>query len=305
MRFFVTGASGHIGSALVPELIAAGHKVVGLARSDASAAALKAAGAEVQRGDLDDLETLRKAAAASDGVMHLAFKHDIAFSGDYAGAAAADLAVVKTIGAALEGSNKPFVGTGGTLMLAQVVKGRAGTEEDVLPGGPRVDAENAIIALGKKGVRSSVIRLAPSVHSSLDHTGFVPTLVSLARKHGFSAYVGEGVNRWPAVHTLDAARLYRLAAELAPAGTRLHGTADEGVPFRSIAEAIGRGLKVPAKSISADEANEYLGFLARFAQLDGPSSSAMTQVAVRWKPTHPGLLDDIAAGHYFAKKSAR
>ena len=301
MRFFITGASGHIGSALVPDLLAAGHKVVGLARSDASAAALKAAGAEVQRGDLDDLDTLRKAAAASDGVIHLAFKHDIAFSGDYMGAAAADFAVIQTIGAALEGSNKPFVGTGGTLMLAQAVKGRSATEEDVLPGGPRVDAENTLIALGKKGVRSSVIRLAPTVHSSLDHSGFVPTLVSLARKNGFSAYVGDGANRWPAVHTLDAARLYRLAVETAPAGTRLHGTADEGVPFRSIAEAIGRGLKLPAKSIPADKASELLGFLATFTQFDNSVSSKRTQEALHWKPTHAGLLEDIAAGHYFAK----
>ena len=302
MRIFVTGASGHIGSALVPDLIAAGHAVIGLARSDASAAALKAAGAQVQRGDLDDLENLRKTAAASDGVIHLAFKHDIAFSGNYAGAAAADLAVVEAIGAALEGSNKPFVGTTGTLMLAQAVKGRAGTEEDVLPGGPRIDAENAVIALSKKGVRSSVIRLAPTVHSSLDHTGFIPTLIAQARKNGFSAYVGEGANRWPAVHTLDAARLYRLAVESAPAGTRLHGTAEEGVPFRSIAEAIGRGLKLPVKPISAAEASAYLGFLAMFSQLDNPVSSARTQAAVHWEPTHAGLLDDIAAGHYFAKK---
>ncbi len=300
MRVFVTGASGHIGSAVVPELLAAGHKVVGLARSDKSAVALKAAGAQVQRGNLDDLEGLRAAVAAADGVIHLAFQHDIAFSGNYAAAAAADLQAIKAMGAALGGSNKPFVGTTGTLMLAQVAHGRLGTEDDVLAGGPRIDAENTVIALGKSGVRSSVIRLSPTVHSALDHTGFIPSLIGMARKHGQAAYVGEGANRWPAVHTLDAARLYRLALEAAPAGTRLHGVADEGVTLRQIAEAIGKGAGVPAVSIEAKDAEKHFGFLAAFVQLDSPVSSARTQASLHWKPNHPGLLADLAAGHYFA-----
>ena len=299
MRVFVTGASGHIGSAVVPELLKAGHQVVGLARSDASAAALAAAGATVQRGDLDDLPGLQEAATAADGVIHLAFKHDVAFAGDFAGAAAADLRAVEAIGAALEGSRKPVVITTGTLLLATAAPGRVGTEQDVLDRGPRVDSENAVIALAKRGVRSSVIRLAPSVHSALDRHGFVPTLIAMARKNRFAAYAGDGANRWPAVHTLDAARLYRLALEAAPAGSRLHGVADEGVPFRAIAEVIGRGLGLPAVSITAEDAAQHLGFLAAFAQLDGPASSAQTQTLLDWRPSHPGLLADLAERHYF------
>jgi nucleoside-diphosphate-sugar epimerase len=299
MRVFVTGASGHIGSAVVPQLLEAGHAVVGLARSDASAAALTAAGATIQRGDLDDLAGLQDAAAAADGVIHLAFKHDVAFTGDYAGAAAADLRAVEAIGAALESSGKPFVITSGTLLLAMAARGRVGTEQDGLDHGPRVDSENAVMALAKRGVRSSVIRLAPTVHSALDHHGFVPTLITLARKNGVAAYVGDGSNRWPAVHTLDAARLYRLALEAAPAGSRLHGAADEGVPFRAIAEAIGRGLGLPAVSITAEDAAQHLGFLAAFTQLDNPTSSAHTQTLLGWQPTHPGLLADLAERHYF------
>ncbi|MCP3100123.1 SDR family oxidoreductase [Myxococcus sp. K15C18031901] len=299
MRVFVTGASGHIGSAVVRELLSARHEVVGLARSDASAATLKSAGAAVHRGSLDDLDSLRKATAAAEGVIHLAFKHDVAFTGDYVGAAAADLRAIEAMSAALEGSGKPFVGTGGTLMLAQAVRGRAGTENDVLASGARIDAENTVIALGKRGVRSSVIRLAPTVHSALDHQGFVPSLIAMARKNGFAAYVGEGTNRWPAVHTLDAARLYRLALEAAPAGSRLHGTAEVGVPFRDIAEAIGRGLGLPSRSVSAEDASNHLGFLATFAQLDNPTSSELTRGLLNWRPTHPGLLADLAERHYF------
>ena len=299
MRVFVTGASGHIGSALVPELLSAGHEVVGLARSDASAAALTAAGAVVRRGDLDDLRGLQEAAAAADGVIHLAFKHDLSFTGDFAGAAAADLRAVEAIAASLDGSQKPFVITSGTLLLARAAPGRVGTEQDRLDGGPRVDSENAMIAMAARGVRSSVIRLAPTVHSSLDHHGFVPALIAMARKNGVAAYVGEGSNRWPAVHTLDAARLYRLALEGAPAGSRLHGAADQGVPFLEIAQAIGRGLGLPAVSITAEEAPQHLGFLAAFAQLDNPTSSAQTQTLLGWRPAHPGLLADLAEHHYF------
>ncbi|HEY2151242.1 MAG TPA: SDR family oxidoreductase [Vicinamibacterales bacterium] len=299
MRVFITGASGHIGSAVVPELLAAGHQVVGLARSDASAAVLAAAGATVRRGDLDDVAGLQDAAVAADGVIHLAFKHDVAFTGDFAGAAAADLRAVDAIGAALEGSGKPFVGTSGTLLLTRAAVGRVGTEQDHLDGGPRIDSENAVIAMADRGVRSSVIRLAPTVHSSLDHHGFVPTLIAMARKNRTAAYVGDGSSRWPAVHTLDTARLYRLALEHAPAGSRLHGVADQGVPFRAIAEAIGRGLGVPAIAVTAEDAARHLGFLGAFAQLDNPTSSTQTQALLGWRPTHPGLLADLAQRHYF------
>jgi nucleoside-diphosphate-sugar epimerase len=302
MLVFVTGASGHIGSAVVPELLAAGHTIVALARSDASAAKLAAAGAQVRRGDLDDLGGLRAAAGAADGVIHLAYKHDLAFSGSSEGFATAgehNLRAIVAIGEALAGSNKPFVIASGTATLAFAGLGRTGTEEDTVPGGPRVDSENTAIALARRGVRSSAVRLAPTVHSSLDHTGFIPQLIGMARKNGFSAYVGDGSNVWPAVHTLDAARLFRLALELAPAGTRLHAAAEEGVPFRAIAAAIGKGLGLPAKSVTREEAPKHLGFFAMFAQVDNPTSSAHTRALLKWEPTHPGLLEDIAYGHYF------
>jgi nucleoside-diphosphate-sugar epimerase len=303
MRVFVTGASGHIGLPVVRELLAAGHKVVGLARSDASAKTIASAGAEVQRSSLDDLDALREAAKNADGVIHLAFRHDIAFSGDFAGAITADLRAVEAIGEALAGSEKPFVNTTGTMLLAHSVHGRAATEADEGEegGNPRVASEKLSLALAKRGVRTSIMRLAPTVHSSLDHHGFIPMLVASARKSGFSAYVGEGSARWPAVHTLDAARLYRLALEKAPAGSHVHAAAEEGVPFRSIAEAIGRGLNVPAKSIAADKAaEEFGGFLGMITQLDNLTSSARTRELLGWKPTHADLLADIAEGHYFA-----
>jgi nucleoside-diphosphate-sugar epimerase len=299
MRVFVTGASGHIGSAVVPELLAAAHAVVGLARSEPSAAALTAAGAEVRRGTLDELDVLREAAAAADGVIHLAFKHDVAFSGGYAEAAGADLRAVETIGDALAGTNKPFVITGGTAFLGRLELGRAGAEHDVLDGGPRIDSENLAIALAARGVRSSVVRLPPTVHSSLDHQGFVPSLIAIARKSGRALYVGDGANRWPAVHTLDAARVYRLALESAPAGSRLHAVAEEGVAFREIAAAIGRGLGVPVASIAPNEAGEQLGFLGAFVQIDNPTSSAHTRELLRWRPEHAGLLADLGERHYF------
>lgn len=300
MRLFVTGASGHIGSAVCPDLLAAGHTVVGLARSSASAAALTAAGVEVRRGSLDDLDDLRAAAADAEGVIHLAFKHELTYAGEFVRAAESDLRVVEAIGAALEGSDKPFVITSGTALLAMAAPGQLGVETDVLARGPRVDSENTVVAMAARGVRSSVIRLPPTVHSSLDHHGFVPTLVAMARKNGVSVYIGDGANRWPAVHTLDAARLYRLAIESAPAGARLHGVAEQGVPFRQIAEAIGRGLGLPAASVTADEAVKYLGFLATFARVDNPSSSAATRALLQWEPARAGLLADLEAGHYFA-----
>jgi nucleoside-diphosphate-sugar epimerase len=300
MRVFVTGASGHIGSAVVPELLAAGHQVVGLARSDDSAAALQAAGAEVRRGDLDDHDGLREAAADADGVIHLAFKHEAMRSGDFPAAIAADLGAITAIGAALEGSGKPFVGTGGTLMLAFAgITERPGTEEDVLEEGGRVDAENAVVALAGRGVRSSVIRLPPLVHSTLDHHGFGPALIGIAREKGVAGYVGDGANRWPAAHTLDAARAYRLALESATAGSRLHAVADEGVPFREIAETIGRKLGVPAASVAAEDAAEHFSYLGGFVTADNPTSSALTRRWLGWEPTHPGLIADLDEGHYF------
>jgi nucleoside-diphosphate-sugar epimerase len=300
MRVFVTGASGHIGSAVVPELIAAGHQVVGLARSDASAAALDAAGAEVHRGDLDDLDGLRAAAVAADGVIHLAFKHDAMFSGDRLGAITADQRAIETIGAALEGTGKPFVTTGGTLMLAFAgITGRAGTELDVLEAGPRIDAENATVALADRGVRSSVIRLPPLVHSTLDHHGFGPTLIGIARQRDVAGYLGDGANRWPAVHTLDAARVYRLALETAPAGSRLHAVGDDGVPFRDIAAVIARQLNVPTASIAAEDAEAHFTFLGGFVGLDNLVSAELTRERLDWEPTHPGLIADLEDGHYF------
>jgi nucleoside-diphosphate-sugar epimerase len=298
MRVFVTGASGHIGSSVVPELVGAGHEVVGLARSDASAAALEAAGARVRRGDLDDLDGLAEAARDADGVIHLAFKHESMRSGDFAGAVAADLAVVRVFGDALAGTGGRLVGTSGTLMLAAGGVTGTGTEDDVLGSGPRVDAENAVVALAGRGVRSSVVRLPPLVHSERDGHGFLPTLIALAREKGVAAYLGDGANRWPAAHTLDAARLYRLALEEAPAGSRLHAVGDEGVPFRAIAEGIGRHLDLPVASLPADQAGHF-GFLAGFAALDNPVSGARTRELLGWKPEHPGLLADIDAGHYF------
>ena len=299
MHVFVTGATGHIGSAVVAELLKAGHQVTGLARSDKSAAALTAKGAQAHRGDLDDLDGLRTAAAAADGVIHLAYRHD--FDNDFVGAAETDLRVVTAMGEVLAGSDRPLVNTSGTLLLAGVAQGRTATENDAAEGGPRIDSENAVIALADRGVRSSVIRLSPLVHSTLDHHGFAHRLIDIAREKGVSAYIGDGANRWPGVHTLDAARLYRLAVEAAPAGTRLHGVADEGVPFREIAAVIGRHLDLPVVSISAEQAYEHFGFLSVFGSLDNPTSSALTQKVVDWHPDGPGLIEDLAAGHYFGE----
>lgn len=300
MRVFITGASGHIGSAVIPELLDAGHQVIGLARSETSAAVLQDAGAEVYRGDLDDLDGLSLAAKDADGVIHLAFKHEALRSGDFISAVDADMRAIEAIGEALKGTDKPFVTTGGTLMLALGgIASRPGTEQDALASGPRVDAENVVIGLSEHGVRSSIVRLPPLVHSTLDHHGFGPTLISIARTEGAAGYAREGANRWPAVHTLDAARLYRLALESAPAGTRLHGVADEGVPFRDIAATIGKHLDVPTRSIAAEDAEGYFGFLSAFVGLDNPTSSQTTQRLLDWAPTHPGLIADLDQGHYF------
>jgi nucleoside-diphosphate-sugar epimerase len=306
MRVFVTGASGWIGSAVVLELIRAGHQVTGLARSDASAAALTAAGAEVHQGTLDDLDSLRDAAAASDGVIHLAFKHDIAFSGGFQAAADADRRAVETFGKTLAGSDRPFVIASGTLGLAP---GRVATERDghgsdpalaALGGGPqaRLATAELVLSLASRGVRSSVMRLPPTNHGDGDH-GFMATLVGIARDKGVSGYIGDGASRWPAVHRLDSAHLFRLALEQAPAGSTLHAVADEGVPIREIADVIGRHLDVPVVSISPKDAAEHFTWLAGFLGLDSPASSALTRELLGWQPTQPGLINDLDQGHYF------
>jgi nucleoside-diphosphate-sugar epimerase len=311
MRIFVTGASGWIGSAVVPELIGAGHQVVGLARSDAAAAALAAAGAEVLRSTIDDLDSLRRAAAASDGVIHLAFKHDIAFSGDFQGAADADRRAVETFGAVLAGSDRPFVIASGVLGLAP---GRVATERDGLgpasatahlSGGPQTRLATAQLTLSfaSQRIRSSVVRLSPTVHGAGDH-GFMAAVVRSARDKSVSGYIGDGSNRWPAVHRLDAAHLFRLALEQAPAGSVLHAVADEGVPIRAIAAVIGRHLDLPAVAISPEDAGEHFGWLAGFLAIDSPASSALTRERLGWQPTHPGLLADLDQGHYFFNLAA-
>ena len=301
MRVFITGGSGHIGSALIPELRAAGHQVIALARSDAAADKLAGAGAEVRLGDLDDLDVIGKAAADADGVIHLAYRRDLMHSGDVAGLIAGNLNLIEAVGEALEGTGKPFVTPLGTLALwAGGITGRPATEDDTVESGPLAATENATVALAGRGVRASVIRLSPVVHSTLDTQGFTPALVAIAREKGVAAYVGDGANRWPAVHTLDAARLFRLALESAPAGSRLHGVAEEGVPFREFAEAIGRNLGVPTASIAPEDAAGHFGFLGMFAAADNPASSALTRQRLGWAPARPGLIADLDAGHYFS-----
>jgi nucleoside-diphosphate-sugar epimerase len=302
MRVFITGASGHLGSAIVPELITAGHDVVGLARSDAAAATVTALGAAVHRGDIDDLEGLAKAATDCGGVIHLAFKHDLMATGDYAAAIAADLAVVHALGDALAGTGKALVGTSGTLIVAQL--GRPGTEDDEGAPGGRGEAERAVAGFAQRGVRSSVVRVPPITHSTLDRHGFARALIAIARRTGVAGYPGDGANRWPAGHTLDVARLYRLALEGAPAGTRWHAAGDEGIPVREIAQAIGDHLGIPAVSIPADRLGEHFGFLASLITLDNPTSTLATRRILGWEPAHPGLLADFDGGDYFAAPGA-
>jgi nucleoside-diphosphate-sugar epimerase len=272
MRVFVTGSTGFIGSAVVRELISAGHKVVGLTRSEHGVKALKAAGAEAHYGALDDLDSLRAAAVATDGIIHLAFGHNLQ---DFAAALAADLRAVETMGKALEGTGKPFVTTAH-------LNGEA--------------SDNVVLSLAD--VRSAVVTLCPFVHDEGDKHGFIPTLIKIAREKGVSAYVGDGANRWPAIHRLDAAHLYRLALEKAPAGSRLQGVGDEGIPFRDVASVIGRHLNLPVVSIPREEANAHFGFLGALAALDLPRSSAQTRELVGWRPIHPGLLADMEQ-YYF------
>ena len=303
MRVFVTGASGHIASAVVPELLNNGHQVVGLARSDASAEAVAALGAEVRRGDLDDLDGLRQAASEAEGVIHLAFKHEVLLTGDFMAAVNSDMLATRALGETLIGTDKPFVTTGGTLMLAMAgitgPGGRVGTEDDQAEGGPRTDAANYTLALARQGVRSSVVRLSPMVHSELDHHGFTHALIGFARDNGVAAYTGDGSNRWPAANTHDIGVLYRLAVEVAPAGSTLHGVGDTGIPRKVIAETIAGKLGVETKSITDEEAPQYLGFLAAFAGLDNPTSNDKTRHLLGWEPTHPGWIEDVQNGHYF------
>lgn len=296
MRVFVTGATGFIGSAVVRELIGAGHEVVGLARSDQAAATLADVGAGVQRGSLEDLDSLTAAASAADGVIHTAYIHDFSRMPD---AAQADRRAIETLGTALEGTNRPLVITTGT---ALVNPGNVATEDDApdpaTVGHPRAAAEPLAKGLAGRGVRSSIVRPGASVHGEGDH-GFVPFLIGVARAKGVSGYIGDGANRWPAVHVLDAAHLYRLALENGPAGSVFHAIGDEGVPARDIAGVIGRHLDLPVVSIAREDAPAHFDWMAGFWGLDAPASSALTQARLDWSPTHVGLLEDLEQGHYF------
>ena len=298
MRVFVTGATGYIGSAVVRELLETGHEVVGLARSDRGAAALASAGAVPVRGALDDLAGLQAGAAAADGVIHLAF-NNISETTDFAASCQADRFAIEALGEALAGSGRPLVVTSGTGLL---LPGRLGTEQaepDTTPfAGLRGASEALALTFADRGVRASVLRLPFSVHGTGDR-GFVPALIEIARNAGVAAYPGDGANRWPAVHRLDAANLFRLAVEAAPAGARLHAVADEGVPVREVAEVIGRHLSVPVTSVPGTEAEAHFGFLAHFITMDGPASSALTRERTGWQPVQPGLIADLDKGHYF------
>ncbi len=298
MRIFVTGATGFIGSAIVPELINAGHQVLGLTRSEAGARSLIAAGAQVHRGDLNDLESLRNGAAISDAVIHTAFIHDFS---KFKENCEIDRHAIESLGDALARSNRPLIVTSGTAALAP---GHVATEDMEAPFHPAIPrvSEQSALALDARGVRVSVVRL-PQVHDR-DKQGLVTYLIAVAREKGVSAYVGDGRNRWPAVHRLDAAPLYRLALEKGSAGARYHAIAEEGVPMRDIAEAIGRGLKIPVVSLSKEEATAHFGWLAFFAGMDAPASSALTQQRLGWRPTaQPGMIADLEQMRYFENET--
>jgi nucleoside-diphosphate-sugar epimerase len=292
MRIFVTGASGWIGSAVVPELISAGHQVLGLARSDASAKAIAGMGAEVLRGDLTDAGILRAGALDSDGVIHLAF---IPGRTSFEAATQADATAIETFADSLAGSGKPMLISGATI----TTPGRPATERDELIAAgliaARITNMQAALAAAERGVRSCLVMLPRSVHGEGERHGFIPQLIAMARAKGVSGYIGDGTSRWPAVHVKDAASLYRLAVEQAPAGAVLNAVGDEGVPVREIAEAIGRNLNLPARSLPAEE---FGGMLVPLLSTDMPASSTITQELLGWKPTHPGLIEDIEQGHY-------
>ncbi len=292
MRVFVTGASGFIGSAVVKELIAAGHQVLGLSRSDEKAAELAAAGAEVHRGSIEDLDSLKRGAARSDGVIHLAFNHDFS---KFAANCEDDRGVIKALGSVLVGSDRPLIVTSGTAM-ANTVPGQPATEDGAVISSqmiPRAASEEAAASVAADGVNVSVVRL-PQVHDTV-RQGLVSFAIAIFRENGVCTYIGDGHNRWPAVHVLDAARLFRLAVEKAEAGAKYHAVAEEGVPLRDIAEAIGRRLKIPVKSIAPDEAETWFGWLAMFAGHDAPASGKQTQKKLGWQPTGPGLIADLEA----------
>lgn len=305
MRVFVTGATGHIGQLVTAELTTAGHRVIGLSRSEAGAQRVAHQGGEPVVATMDDTARLAELAAGSDGVVHLAFEHD---ANDFGAAISADRAVIEAIGDALADTGKPLLAASGTMIIAGAAgPGEAGTEDTAIDpaqtGNPRGATEAVLLGLASRGVRSAALRFAPTVHGPTDLHGFIPSLIAEARRAGTFGYVGDGSNRWPAVHNLDVAHLIRLALEKEdlPAGIPLHFAAEEGIPFREIAEAIGSGAGVPVGSITVEDAASRYGFVGAVVGVDNPTSSARTRELLDWTPTHPGLLEDLAEGFYFSR----